>query len=316
MSRVSELAYYASWFFRCKFLGRRRPLQSVIFITDRCNLSCRHCNVVREGPDCSTKTLAQVRDELLYCHESGSRFIDFEGGEPLLWRDSSPEARAATADGQPADINTLVRMAREIGFHSTTVTTNAQLPITVQSDLVWISIDGMRELHDDQRGAGSFERAMRNIDQCAHPNLNINMAVTSRNYQDFEAVAQLVKDHPKLRRFSFSFFVPYTSRDLLVPPAERSAVIDSALALKEAGYPLMNSLAGLRLLRDPQSFVNRRQCWVTNFIASDGSRSASCPGDAAGVCDDCGFGMGAEMTLLWSLHPSMVKAGLSVRSRT
>jgi hypothetical protein len=139
------------------------------------------------------------------------------------------------------------------------------------------------------------------------------MAITNRNYQDFEAVAQLVKDHPKLRRFSFSFYVPYTSRGLLPTPEQRSAVIDKALALKEVGYPIMNSAAGLRLLRDPQNYIHRRQCWVTNFIASDGSRSACCAGEAAGICDDCGFGMGAEMTLLWSLHPSMIKAGLSVR---
>ncbi|MDR3289035.1 MAG: radical SAM protein [Peptococcaceae bacterium] len=311
---MKEFFYYAWWFFQCKVLGRRKPLQSVIFISDRCNLHCRHCFVVKEGPDCHIKTLAGVRRDLQYSYDAGSRIVDFEGGEPHLWRDDSPEAQAATGNPAGADLNTLVAMAREIGYFSTTVTTNAQLPITAQSDLVWVSLDGLQEAHDDQRGSGSFERALSHIDACDHPNLNVNMTVTSRNFNDFEGVARLVKEHPKLRRFSFSFYVPYQARELMVTPETRSAVIDIALRLKQTGYPLMNSEAGLKLLRDPKNYIGKRQCWISNFINSDGTRLAACHGESAGICEDCGFGMGAEMTLLWSLHPAMVKAGLTVRS--
>jgi hypothetical protein len=108
--------------------------------------------------------------------------------------------------------------------------------------------------------------------------------------------------------------MPYETRDLVVPPDVRNLVIDKAVELKKAGYPLMNSLTGLNLLRDPRSFVPRRQCWIANFILVDGTRLPSCQGEAAGICDECGFGMGAEMTLLFALHPEMVRAGLSVRS--
>jgi MoaA/NifB/PqqE/SkfB family radical SAM enzyme len=298
------MLYYPWWFFQCKILGRRKPLQSVIFITDRCNLHCRHCNVVKEGPDARSKSFAEVRDELRYCYDAGSRFVDFEGGEPHLWRDKEAGA----------DIDALIDCAREMGFHSTTVTTNAWMPITARSDLIWVSLDGLEEAHDDQRGTGSFARAMQHIEQSAHPNLNVNMVVTNRNHRDLEGVARLVREHPHLRRMSFSFYVPYDSRDLLVPPDVRNAVIDKAIGLKKDGYPLMNSLAGLDLLRDPQRFIHKRQCWISNFIMVDGTRLSACPGEAAGVCEDCGFGMGAEMMLLFSLHPEMVKAGLSVRA--
>jgi hypothetical protein len=113
---------------------------------------------------------------------------------------------------------------------------------------------------------------------------------------------------------SFSFYLPYESRDLLPTQAMRSAVIDKAIELKRAGYPLMNSLPGLKLLRDPKNFLHKKQCWISNFIQTDGTRIPTCPGEVAGICDDCGFGMGAEMSLLFSLHPAMVKAGLTVRS--
>ncbi|MDR3037304.1 MAG: radical SAM protein [Coriobacteriales bacterium] len=300
----AELSYYARWFFASKFLGRRNPLQSVLFITDRCNLRCAHCNVVKEGPEVTTMTYGQVREQLQYCYDLGSRIIDFEGGEPLLWRD----------DQAGADLNTLVDLARAMGFFSLTVTTNAQLPITANSDLVWISLDGLEQAHDEQRGSGSFARAFKNIDACEHPNLNVNMVVTNRNYRDFEPLATLVKEHPKLKRLSFSFYVPYESRGLLPTAAMRNEVIDQALRLKKAGYPLMNSTAGLKLLRDPQNFLHKRQCWISNFISSDGTRSPACPGERAGICDDCGFGMAPEMSLLFSFHPSMIKAGLTVRA--
>jgi MoaA/NifB/PqqE/SkfB family radical SAM enzyme len=308
------MPYYAKWFFQCKILGKRKPLQSVIFITDRCNLKCRHCNVVKDGADCTTKTLEQVKDDLLYSYNLGSRIVDFEGGEPHLWRDASKEACAQTADGKPASLNTLIELAQSIGYFSTTVTTNAQMPITAKSDLIWISIDGLEALHDDQRGEGSFAKIMHFLDECEHPNLNVNMVITNRNFGDFEGVATLVKNHPKLKRFSFSFYVPYESRDLLPSAKQRSSIIDTALRLKKAGYPMMNSAPAMELMRDPRKFIARRQCWVSNFISTDGTRTSTCPGEIANVCEDCGFGMGAEMTLLRQLHPAMIKAGLTVRA--
>ena len=37
--------YLAQWFVRARFFGRRAPLQTVLFITDKCNLRCKHCSV-------------------------------------------------------------------------------------------------------------------------------------------------------------------------------------------------------------------------------------------------------------------------------
>ena len=40
-----QLLYLAQWFIRARFFGRRAPLQTVLFITDKCNLRCKHCSV-------------------------------------------------------------------------------------------------------------------------------------------------------------------------------------------------------------------------------------------------------------------------------
>ena len=106
MNKLGQLAYLGQWYVRA-LLGRRAPLQSVIFILDRCNLRCKHCSVYElEHPRC--KSFDTIREELEDCYRAGSRFVDFEGGELYLWKDLQ-----APGDNQPAaeyDINVLQRI--------------------------------------------------------------------------------------------------------------------------------------------------------------------------------------------------------------
>ena len=74
-NKFSQMCYLAQWFVRARFFGRRAPMQSVLFITDRCNLSCKHCSVYNHTNPTS-KSYEQIREELKYCHSLGSRFVD------------------------------------------------------------------------------------------------------------------------------------------------------------------------------------------------------------------------------------------------
>jgi MoaA/NifB/PqqE/SkfB family radical SAM enzyme len=172
----------------------------------------------------------------------------------------------------------------------------------------------MEEAHDATRGKGTWRRMMENIDASDFPNLNVNMTVTTLNYKDVEEVVRFVAAHPQLKKISVSFYTPYEGRELLLDAKTRSEVLDTLLRLKREGLPLMNSKTGLKLMRDPLKVSKQRQCWVSNFVMTDGTWLNACPGESAGICDECGFGMGAEMSLLFKLHPEMVMAGLSVRA--
>ena len=118
--------YLGNWYFQTKFLKRRKPLQTVLFITNQCNLSCSHCSVYdHEHP--TVKSYDQIKEELLYSYKLGSRFVDFEGGEPTLWRDGDLR------------LNDLIDLAHKIGFFTTTVTTNAQLPFAgLNANSIWV----------------------------------------------------------------------------------------------------------------------------------------------------------------------------------
>ena len=72
----------------------------------------------------------------------------------------------------------------------------------------------------------------------------------------------------------------------------------------------MNTKVGLRKMR---RLDFEPQCWVTNFIFTDGTRLPQCAGKEQGVCDRCGFGMAGEMNALFNFHPETIFAGLSLR---
>ena len=48
--------------------------------------------------------------------------------------------------------------------------------------------------------------------------------------------------------------------------------------------------AVLSVLRHMRDLNFKKACWISNFIFTDGTRSAVC----AGVCDKCGFCMAGE----------------------
>jgi MoaA/NifB/PqqE/SkfB family radical SAM enzyme len=295
-----RLLRLAAWFLGARFLGREAPLQTVLFVNNKCNLACRHCNIYnRDKP--VTKSLAAIGEELRYSYALGSRFVDLEGGEPLLW---SEEGR---------DLNSVIALAKKIGFYSVTVTTNAQRPFSgCQADSIWVSLDGLGRYHDQIRGQGAFEKLKANVAAAGHPRLSANMVVNRLNHESVGETIEFVARSPHLRSISINFHTPFPgTEDLFLDWEARRQVIDEVIALKKKGRPIMNSVSGLRLMKGVD-YVKR--CWVTNFIMPDGQRLAECQGKAAGVCDRCGFCMAGEMNSVFRFKPDTILAGLSLRT--
>lgn len=298
---MKKMIYLGWWFFRARFMGAQRPLQSVIFISDRCNLTCKHCNVYNLANP-RTKSIKEIEEELRYCYKQGSRFVDFEGGEPFLWRDGDK------------NINDLIRLSKKIGFFSATVTTNAQLPFAnCVADSIWVSLDGLGDYHDEIRGKGAFKRLEENVSTCGHKALSFNMVINSKNYQSVKDTIEYATNHPAIRSISLNFHTPYKGTEELFLDWEiRKKVIDEIIAMKKAGYPIINSVSGLKLMKHNQF---KKQCWVSNFILADGTKLTECTGKSAGLCDQCGLCMAGEMHSVFTLKPDTIWAGIKLRMK-
>lgn len=287
------------WFFKARIFGSKKPLQTVIFINENCNLACKHCTVYKIK-DPIIKPFEKIKEELEYSYNQGSRFVDFEGGEPTLWKDGDK------------NLNTLIRLAKEIGFYSTTITTNAQRPFAgSEADSIWVSLDGIGEYHNKIRGKGAFDRLDENIASANHPALSVNMVVNTLNYTSVEETIEYAKKNPHIKSISINFHTPYPgTEELFLDWETRKEVIDLVIRKKKEGYPIMNSVSGLKLMKH-NNF--KKECWVTNFILPDSTRLTECAGKTAGVCDQCGLSMAGEMKSVFDLKPDTILAGLKLR---
>jgi MoaA/NifB/PqqE/SkfB family radical SAM enzyme len=296
---MKPFLYLPLWFLKTRVFGKKIPLQSVVFISDKCNLKCRHCSIYAKK-EAIVKTRDEIRADLEYCYRLGSRFVDIEGGEPTLWRDGEH------------DLNSLIRLAREIGFYSVTVTTNAARPFPgLEADSIWVSMDGIGQAHDAIRGEGTFARLVQHIGSCGHPRVSVNMVVNALNHAGVEEAIQFAADYPRIESIAINLHTPFPGTEALeLDDDARNAVIDKVIARKKEGYPIMNSVAGLKLMRQ-RDF--RKYCWMANFVMPDGRRLAECNGKAAGLCERCGFCMAGEMAAVMTLKPETLLAGLKLR---
>ncbi|MBO7724148.1 MAG: radical SAM protein [Paludibacteraceae bacterium] len=295
---MKQLFYLPWWFAQARFFGRKRPLQTVLFISDRCNLQCKHCSVYQQENQ-HNMTYDEVRQHLEYSYKLGSRFVDFEGGEVMIWRDG--ERR----------INDLINLAKEIGFFSATITTNAQLPFAgCNADSIWVSLDGIGPYHEAVRGKGTFTRLEKNIASCEHKHLSVNMVVNTLNYESVDETIEYARQNPAIEMISINFHTPFPETEyLMIDPKLRNEIIDRVIDYKKRGYPIMNSFSGLKKMKN-MSF--KKRCWVTNFVYPDGSHG-NCIGEGTAICNDCGFCMAGEMASVFNFCPDTIFAGLKLR---
>ena len=127
-------------------------------LTDRCNLSCRHCGSSCTANNHTYLSFEKIREVLLQvadAYEAREIMICITGGEPFLH----------------PNVCDIVRFARECGF-SAGITSNGTLideetaRAVVSSGLktIAISVDGLADSHDRFRNQeGSFDKAIRGI---------------------------------------------------------------------------------------------------------------------------------------------------------
>jgi MoaA/NifB/PqqE/SkfB family radical SAM enzyme len=239
----------------------------------------------------------QVKNSLKALYDLGVRLVIIEGGEPFLWKDNS------------YDIRDVVAEAKKL-FFSVGITTNGTLSLEANSDIIWVSIDGLKKTHDLLRGE-SFDRIMANIKRSTHPKIYAHTTINRMNQGE---IAEMVKFlSPKVKGLTFQFHYPYSGEadDLVLTFEERKIVLDELIKLKKDGFPIANSYACLQALKD-----NKWRChsWMIASVEPDGKLTQGCyiKGRGEVSCKKCGFSAHTEISLAYSGVIESIKAGKKI----
>ena len=274
---------------------RKRPFLASYKLTYWCNLSCRQCPFKSyHSPQPSYAQVCRTLDDL---HTRGSQVVIFEGGEPLLWRDGKYTCRD------------VIDYARQ-KFFRVGITTNGTLPLDLDADVVWVSLDGLEETHNRLRGAPIFARVVENIRQSRHMRIYAHITANAENYAEIPALVHFIS--PLVKGITVQFYYPYEGEEqLFLPWADRSSLLDELIALKNAGYPILNSVPALNALKN-----NSWGClsWLVDNANPDGSLFQGCylQGRSEIDCSKCGFSPYTEISLAFRGDPRAILAGMKI----
>lgn len=149
----------------------RRQCDSLsVEVTTHCNSSCSHCFVRARGPQKSSLAAGLVETMVREAYEAGCRHLHITGGEPLLWEGLLGIFDYAFALGyQTAFLNT----------NGTLLTGKVSRKLAAYSGLaVSVSLQGPRRRHDFIRGRGSYDRALKGIDNAMSAGLPVHIFTT------------------------------------------------------------------------------------------------------------------------------------------
>ncbi|MFH2001861.1 MAG: radical SAM protein [Planctomycetota bacterium] len=278
---------------RHTLLRSQPPLLGGIAINDKCNLSCIQCSVSNRGlPD---MTMDEIRTGLKTLRDMGIPTLFIEGGEPFMWRDG------------PLGLEDVVIKAKQTGFRTVIVYTNGTFPLSSSADTLFVSLDGLQDTNDRLRGR-SFDAAVGSIINSSHRKILINYTISAQNEGDIEEFCDFI---PTLRHIKGVFFYFYTPCDgtqgLHLDLADRRRIIQRILALKERGYPILNSKAGLRVVY--KNTWNRPTDLCCIYANNTLYQCCRAIGNEE-ACRSCGYLGYAELQCLARLKPSAICAAI------
>ncbi len=214
-----------------KGLGvKKLPLIAGHKLLYSCNLRCRMCPFWRRKDE---KLLTVDEEVLIFksLEKAGVLFIGFEGGEPLLRR----------------DIDQILEEAYK-RFHTSLVSNGWLLKEKAKSiseylDYLFVSIDGIGEVHDKIRGIpGSFDRAIEGIREAVkYIPVSISFTITNDNYDQVLGVIELAKKLGITVSVQISY--DYSTAEKLSPEREKLLnTLNLLIELKKKGYPIVESI--------------------------------------------------------------------------
>ncbi|WP_027358475.1 radical SAM protein [Desulforegula conservatrix] len=177
-----------------KYEGREHYLKTDeirelwLHITDNCNLECSHCLFSSSPESRASISFSAIKDFINEAFSLGCRMFVLTGGEPFVH----------------PDILNIIRFVTDLQDCHVAVLTNGILKekmllakkISPERVHFQISLDGLKDSHDNIRGDGSFDRTMSTIGELRKEGFayTLSMCVTESNYKEMPVMVQLASD--------------------------------------------------------------------------------------------------------------------------
>ncbi|MBD5542731.1 MAG: radical SAM protein [Lachnospiraceae bacterium] len=281
--KVSSFFYFASFGIRTILFKQKKPILGTIILTDKCNLSCRHCSV--NNLKAKIYPYTQIKREMNQLYQRGVRILFFCGGETFLWKDGKRTLRH------------LVIEAKKMGFLIVNVVTNGTFPIDLpEADLILLSLDGDEKCHNEIRG-NTYRTIMENIEHATSDNICLYMAVNQINKAAISHVCHTAKKKKNIRAVSFNFHTPYPeTADLALSRKEKQKCCRIISKMMDEGCPIFNLRSAFPYMVNNSFPTPCYQC-----VVMEEGKINTCGRciEVPGLCEKCGYFFVAEYTLLF-----------------
>ena len=281
--KLSSFTHFASFGIKSILFRKKDPILGTIIVTDRCNLSCKHCSV--NNITAIVHPYIQIKNEMKQLYDMGIRILFFCGGETFIWKDGEK------------GIRDLVIEAKEMGFLIVNVVTNGTYPLDLpEADLILLSLDGDKERHNSIRG-DTYHLIMENIKNATSDNICFYMAVNQINKNAIQHVCLAAKYMKNVRAVSFNFHTPYPdTKELALSKEEKKKCCDTISRMMDEGAPVFNLKSAFPYLISNNFPTPCYQC-----VVMENGKLSICGRciDVPDLCKKCGYFFVAEYTLLF-----------------
>lgn len=222
---------------KSKFSSKRIPVRVSLLITKLCNLRCYYCYALDEITNKNIKDhpldeLMGLVDEI---YESGCRWINILGGEPLLRKGIDGLIDHMHSKGMFIEITTN-------GFY-----VHKHIEALKKVDHVAISLDGNKLSNDKTRGKDSFEKIVKGIECAVENGIKVRIHATlckrTMSGESFVFLTDFCKRLGLTLNYSENGLpgIEEMDPDFLLSEEETLDFYKSYRKLKKNGYPIVSS---------------------------------------------------------------------------
>lgn len=219
-----------------KFFGVHKPLAVSWSITNRCDNKCLYCDVWKsKKKEMGTGEALSVVDDMA---KNGTLVVSLVGGEPLVRNDIGLIIDSLTKKGIVVRITTNGNLLPK------------RIKVLKNVDLIKISFDGPRKIHDSLRGRGTYDNVLRAIHVAKQNNLDVQLNTTLSKYNiNFidEIIAFSNKNGVKVKFEPVHSFGDKVNVDKLkINPKEYNLALRKLIVYKKKTNSVVNSFSSLR----------------------------------------------------------------------